>query len=54
MAAPRIRVHGGGDGCEPATARPWWIMRLSRETERRLYFLAMAASAVWYLVARFV
>ena len=52
MAAPRIHAHGGGDCPEPAAARPWWIMRLSREKERSMYFLAMVVSAAWYLMTR--
>jgi hypothetical protein len=33
-------------------ARRRWRSRLTREQERRLYFAATVALAVWYLVAR--
>jgi hypothetical protein len=29
-----------------------WVSRISRDQERRLYFLATVVLAAWYLVAR--
>jgi len=30
----------------------WWVVRISRERERRVYFVATVVLTVWYLVAR--
>lgn len=32
--------------------RRWWLTRLTRERERKLYFLATVVLAVWYLASR--
>jgi hypothetical protein len=35
-------------------ARCRWKSRVTREQERRLYFMATVVLAVWYLVARLI
>lgn len=50
-AAQRPSTEAGGESERPGSPSRW-VMRISRERERRLYFTATVVLTAWYLVAR--
>ena len=52
MSAVEPRSRPSGKDLARGGGRSPWVWRVSRERERRLYFLATLGLLAWYLVSR--